>query len=97
MPAADNPPPGGLRLAPYVVECAAGKHAWCRCQRSASYPLCDGSHRNLTTGGEASAASAVTPLKVEFDAPRRVAWCACGRTGKPPFCDGSHARAIASD
>lgn len=84
---ADDPPPGRPTDRPYVVDCAPGKHAWCRCSRSARYPLCDGTHRELPAGE-----SAVTPLKVTFDEPRRVAWCACGKTGNPPFCDGSHAR-----
>jgi CDGSH-type Zn-finger protein len=85
-----EPPPGCRRNAPYVVECAAGKHAWCRCGHSGRYPLCDGAHRQLPAGGDAAT---TTPLKVTFDAPRRVAWCACGRTGNAPFCDGSHSRA----
>ena len=75
------------------LDCAAGKHAWCRCQRSASYPLCDGSHRAAPA---ADGAPAPTPLKVTFDAPRRVAWCACGKTSNAPFCDGSHARGRAN-
>ena len=89
MQPTDNPPPGRPQSGPYVAECAAGKHAWCRCQRSATYPLCDGSHRAAPA---ADGAPAPTPLKVTFDAPRRVAWCACGKTGNPPFCDGTHAR-----
>jgi len=50
--------------------------------RSASYPLCDGTHRG----------SDVTPLKIVLDQPCTVIWCACGGTRNPPFCDGSHAR-----
>lgn len=82
-----NPPPGRPSDRPYVADCAAGKHAWCRCARSARYPLCDGAHRDVAAGEPA-----ITPLKVTFDEPRRVAWCACGKTGNPPFCDGTHAR-----
>lgn len=76
------PPPGRPQRGPYVQRCAAGKHAWCRCQRSASYPLCDGTHRGSTT----------TPLKIVVAEPTTVVWCACGHTKNPPFCDGSHSR-----
>ncbi|GAB4142286.1 MAG: hypothetical protein Fur0037_09450 [Planctomycetota bacterium] len=79
---AGNEPPGRPGDGPFVDDCPAGKHAWCRCLRSARYPYCDGTHRG----------SDVKPLKIVFDAPRRVAWCACGRTGTEPFCDGSHGR-----
>lgn len=75
-------PPGRKQKGPFVDHCAPGKYAWCRCQRSASYPYCDGSHRG----------SDVTPLKITFDQPRTVVWCACGTTNNPPFCDGSHCR-----
>ncbi len=75
-------PPGHPQRGPYVVECAAGKHAWCRCGRSGRYPLCDGAHRG----------SDVTPIKVVFEASRTVAWCCCGKSGNAPFCDGAHAR-----
>jgi CDGSH-type Zn-finger protein len=74
-------PPGRKQKGPYVASCEPGKHAWCRCSRSASYPLCDGSHR----GTEHS------PLKVTLDKPCVVVWCACGATRNPPYCDGSHA------
>lgn len=73
-------PPGRVVGGPFAQRCAAGKHAWCRCQRSASYPLCDGTHRG----------SDDTPLKIVLDEPVRVLWCACGRTRNAPFCDGSH-------
>ena len=63
-----------------MQECAAGKHAWCNCTKSSTYPLCDGTHRGTET----------KPIKVVFEQPRTVAWCACGRSGTKPFCDGSH-------
>jgi CDGSH-type Zn-finger protein len=75
-------PPGRKQKCPFVTDCTPGKYAWCQCERSGSYPYCDGTHRG----------SAVSPLKVVIDVTRRVAWCACGTTGNRPFCDGSHAR-----
>jgi len=66
---------------PFVIECEARKYAWCRCQKSARYPYCDGTHRD----------SDVTPIKVSFDEPRTVAWCACGKSANAPYCDGTHA------
>lgn len=79
-------PPGCLQRGPFVQHLQPGKHAWCRCTRSNSYPLCDGTHRGTD----------VTPLKIVVDQPRTVAWCACGRTQAAPFCDGSHARSADS-
>lgn len=74
-------PPGHKQRGPFVARCDAAKYAWCRCERSARYPYCDGSHRG----------SEVTPIKVVFDAPCTVRWCACGATRTPPWCDGTHA------
>ncbi|MBM3974030.1 MAG: CDGSH iron-sulfur domain-containing protein [Planctomycetes bacterium] len=89
MTGAAAQPPGRKSDRPFVTDCDAGKHAWCRCDRSARYPLCDGAHRALRgADGEPT----VTPLKVTFETPQRVAWCACGKTGSAPFCDGAHAR-----
>lgn len=73
-------PPGKPQRGPFVQKCSAGKHAWCRCKRSNSYPLCDGTHRG----------SEMTPLKIVLEQPITVVWCACGVTRNPPFCDGSH-------
>ncbi|MEZ5966490.1 MAG: CDGSH iron-sulfur domain-containing protein [Planctomycetota bacterium] len=75
-------PPGQPRKGPFVQRCAPGKHAWCRCRRSSTYPLCDGTHRGTDTA----------PLKVVLEAPQTMVWCACGETGNAPYCDGSHAR-----
>lgn len=75
-------PPGRKQKGPFVDQCSAGKHAWCRCARSATYPYCDGSHRDTD----------LTPLKIVLDKPCTVIWCACGESGNKPFCDGTHTR-----
>ena len=74
-------PPGRVIQGPFVEHCGAGKHAWCRCKRSETYPLCDGTHRG----------SDQTPIKVTFEEARTVVWCACGESKNAPFCDGTHA------
>ena len=87
-PASDRPsgtpPPGRKQKGPFVAKCEAGKYAWCRCERSAQYPYCDGTHRG----------SEVSPIKVVFDEPRTVIWCACGLSQNAPYCDGSHSRLL---
>lgn len=80
--ASDPTPPGNHQNRPFVMACQAGKYAWCRCDRSDAYPMCDGTHRGSDS----------TPLKVVFDEPRQVAWCACGQSKGAPFCDGTHAQ-----
>lgn len=75
-------PPGRKQRGPFVDACAAGKHAWCRCERSATYPYCDGSHRGTE----------FTPIKIVLEKACTVVWCACGASGNQPFCDGAHTR-----
>lgn len=76
-------PPGRKQRGPFVDTCEPGKHAWCRCEKSARYPYCDGSHRG----------SEITPLKVVLEKACTVVWCACGQSKNAPFCDGSHSSA----
>lgn len=77
-----NQPPGRKQKGPFVDQCEPGKYAWCACERSATYPYCDGSHR----------ATDRLPIKVVFEKPCTVVWCACGASANKPFCDGSHSR-----
>lgn len=78
----EPPPPGKIQRGPYVVRCEPGKHAYCRCKQSRSFPLCDGTHRG----------SEFTPIKVILEHPVLVSWCACSESKNLPFCDGTHAR-----
>ncbi|MCC6672027.1 MAG: CDGSH iron-sulfur domain-containing protein [Planctomycetes bacterium] len=75
------PPPGRVQQGPYVVRCGPGRYAYCRCQRSARFPLCDGTHRGTE----------FQPIKVDLDRELTVAWCCCGKSRNLPYCDGSHA------
>ncbi len=76
-------PPGAPQKGPYVFGCEAGrKYAYCMCQQSRRFPLCDGTHNTLTCGTK--------PIKVILKEARSVAWCACGTSKTKPYCDGSH-------
>lgn len=83
----ENPPPGHKQSGPYIFQAAAGvKYAYCRCGKSARYPMCDGAHRAIGDGTE------VTPIKVIPEESTTFVWCACGKSEKQPDCDGHHAR-----
>jgi CDGSH-type Zn-finger protein len=80
-------PPGKKQKGPFVDPCNAGNYQWCVCENSASYPYCDGTHRDTERNPVGK-----TPIKVVLDRPCTVVWCACGASGNKPFCDGSHSR-----
>ncbi|WP_199175578.1 CDGSH iron-sulfur domain-containing protein [Telmatospirillum siberiense] len=66
---------------PIVMELTAGEtYYWCRCGRSKTQPLCDGSH----------AGTGLTPMAYTPSGAMKVRFCACKQTSKPPFCDGAH-------
>lgn len=68
---------------PYAVEVQAGQdYFWCRCGRSATQPLCDGSHKG--TG--------INPLKYRAGEDATLYFCGCKHTATAPCCDGSHNR-----
>jgi CDGSH iron-sulfur domain-containing protein 3 len=69
------------RKSPFMLAVEAGRqYWWCACGRSATQPLCDGSHRG--TG--------VTPVPFTAAVDGDVWLCGCKETRTRPFCDGSH-------
>ncbi len=76
-------PPGAPGKCPYVFQYEAGhKYAYCMCKQSSRFPICDGTHRTLSSG--------TMPVKIVPDEAQTVAWCACGTSKARPYCDGSH-------
>jgi len=66
---------------PIEVTLEAGKTIyWCTCGKSATQPLCDGSHQG----------SDKEPLAFTPDESKTAYLCTCKKTGTPPYCDGSH-------
>ncbi|MBT5231641.1 MAG: CDGSH iron-sulfur domain-containing protein [Methylococcales bacterium] len=64
-----------------ALDVAAGEtYYYCTCGRSATQPLCDGSH-----SGTSFAPQAFTAEKTET-----VYLCGCKHTKTAPVCDGSH-------
>jgi CDGSH-type Zn-finger protein len=69
--------------APYPVEVEAGRaYYWCSCGKSATQPLCDGSHKG----------SEFAPVKYEATETKTVYFCGCKHSAVPTLCDGSHSR-----
>ena len=56
-----------------------GTHRFCVCGKSASHPICNGSH---PPGQE--------PITFEVEKDDNYMLCGCGKTRTPPYCDGSH-------
>jgi CDGSH-type Zn-finger protein len=78
-----TPEIGGTQ--PIITNVTQGEtYWWCACGRSASQPLCDGSH----SGTE------FTPRSWQAPRTGKVAFCTCKRTANAPLCDGSHANII---
>jgi CDGSH iron-sulfur domain-containing protein 3 len=66
---------------PYEFEVKQGeKYLWCACGRSATQPICDGTHKG--TG--------LLPKLFVAKKDETVWLCGCKQTGTQPFCDGTH-------
>ena len=67
--------------APFKASLEPGvKYAYCTCGLSATFPMCDGSHRGTDK----------TPIKFSVEVETDKWLCRCGRSGRKPYCDGSH-------
>ena len=66
---------------PYEVAAEGGrKYAWCACGRSATQPLCDGSHKD--TG--------LSPLVTVAPRSETLYFCGCKQAKDGILCDGTH-------
>ncbi|NBV41914.1 CDGSH iron-sulfur domain-containing protein [bacterium] len=65
---------------PLSMNLMPGIYFYCRCGKSAEFPLCDDSHRGTND----------SPKKFRVDEPKSVYICRCGSTQSSPYCDGSH-------
>ncbi|MGK0291373.1 MAG: CDGSH-type Zn-finger protein [bacterium] len=54
--------------------------AFCTCQKSESFPFCDGNHRG----------SSFKPIKITFQHPSTILLCRCGKTTTPPYCNSQN-------
>lgn len=74
--------PRVAQRSPFPLDLRAGKkYAWCACGRSATQPLCDGSHKGTD----------INPVIITAEKSETVYFCGCKQTASTPFCDGTHA------
>ena len=67
---------------PFVQKVEPGTYYWCACGRSATQPLCDGSHK----------AVGMAPIMFTAAKSEQVWLCGCKATQGQPFCDGTHSK-----
>jgi CDGSH-type Zn-finger protein len=65
---------------PMKAKLSPGEHFWCACGRSASQPMCDGSHRG--TG--------IEPVAFQVEEEQESWFCMCKQSRDAPRCDGAH-------
>lgn len=65
-------------------------YSWCTCGLSATNPLCDGVHKQLTVEENGETIMPFRSLKFTATQTGEVWLCNCKQTKNPPFCDGSH-------
>jgi len=76
-----NLEPEIAQAGPYEWEVEEGDLVmWCRCGRSGTQPICDGSH----------AGTGISPMGWRAPGPGTVFLCGCKQTANPPLCDGHH-------
>ena len=73
--------PLATQKSPYEVQLQEGKsYWWCACGKSASQPLCDGSHKD----------GPFTPLEYKAEKSGTAWFCGCRQSAHAPLCDGVH-------
>jgi CDGSH-type Zn-finger protein len=71
------------KQSPHVITVSKNEEVYiCQCGKTASIPLCDGSHKQL--------AERVKPMVYAATIDEKLYICGCGKSADMPWCDGSH-------